>query len=334
MEHVSANPGHPGSGVRGEAVRLEGLGKRFGGKWAVQGLSAAIPVGAVCGIIGPNGSGKTTTLRMILDIIEPDEGSIRVMGTDKPGLANRRISYLPEERGLYRKMSVRHQLSYFARLKEIPEREILPRIRGWLERLELPDVLDRKVETLSKGMAQKVQLVAAVMNDPELLVLDEPFSGLDPVNLEVVRKAVLDLRSRGTTLLFSTHDMAMAEKLCDNILMIYRGKKVLDGTLQQIQEKFGRDTVRVRFAAGSEGRGRELLSRRLGAAADESNLRVLGRSLEARGVTDPQGLLRALSAEVELDYFEISPPNLHEIFIRIARPEAGEEPGEERETVR
>ncbi len=310
------------------AVELDSISKRFGEKVAVNSLTTAIPEGTICGIIGPNGSGKTTTLRMILDIIQPDEGVVRVFGKEGSRLANDQVSYLPEERGLYKKMKVAHQLAYFARLKNVSERNIQARSKTWLERMGLEDVYAKKVETLSKGMAQKIQFIGSVLNEPKFLILDEPFSGLDPVNMEIIRESILEMRNQGTTILFSTHDMGMAEKMCDTILMIYEGNKVLDGTMAQIQSDYGDDTVRVRLGGLSGFEAAQRISSVIG----EATMRDFGRYQELKGIEEPQGLLNRLAGECQIEYFEITPPNLHDIFVRIARPspeEAKETQGED-----
>ncbi len=195
--------------------------------------------------IGPNGSGKTTTLRMIMHILHPDKGRITVLGEKTVIAANDRVGYLPEERGLYKQMKVREVLRFYAELKGM--RRPGPAVDAWLERLELTAWADKKVSALSKGMSQKVQFIATVVAKPQLVLLDEPFSGLDPVNAEVLRDAVLELKREGTTIIFSTHDMAIAEKMCDFIFMIYKGKKVLDGTLDAIKEQYGMDSVHVQL---------------------------------------------------------------------------------------
>jgi ABC-2 type transport system ATP-binding protein len=232
-------------------VEIENVTKTFGNHVAVDNLSLAVPEGSIYGFIGPNGSGKTTTIRMIMRIYYPDSGSgaIRVLGRESFGAANDEIGYLPEERGLYKKMKVREILRFYAELKG--RTDFKEAADAWLERLDLADWANKKVETLSKGMSQKVQFISAVIAEPRLVILDEPFSGLDPVNTDVLRNEVLDLRKRGATVIFSTHDMSVAERMCDFILMIYKGNKVLDGTLASIQEKYGHDTIRVKV----EGNG-------------------------------------------------------------------------------
>jgi ABC-2 type transport system ATP-binding protein len=295
-----------------DAIVLRGATKRFGAVCAVDRLSFTVPAGAIYGFIGPNGSGKTTTLRMIMHIILPDEGEIEVLGSGDTAAARDQVSYLPEERGLYKKMTVRRLLRYYAKLKGHRQPEIDAGIEEWIRRLDLPGVLDRRVETLSKGMSQKVQFIAAVLSKPSLLILDEPFSGLDPVNAEALKDAVLDMRGRGTTVVFSTHDMSTAEKMCDRILMIFKGRKVLDGTLHDIQEQYGADTVRVRTAAG--------LSACTGMPGIES-LNDYGQVQEVRLTGDPQEFLQRLIARTTVYHFELTRPSLHDIFVRIAQPQ-------------
>jgi ABC-2 type transport system ATP-binding protein len=295
------------------AVELDQVSKSFGSVRAVDDLSLRVPAGSIYGFIGPNGSGKTTTLRMILNIFKPDSGALRILGGTLNGSRDPRIGYLPEERGLYRRMKVRELLLFMGELKT--GRSLRAEVDGWLQRLELAAWGDRKVEALSKGMAQKVQFIAAALGPPQLLVLDEPFSGLDPVNLEALRQAVLAERARGATVIFSTHDMAMAEQLCDFIFMIFRGRKVLDGTLADIQERFGMDRVRVRTAGGAAA-VRDLP----GVAQVEDAGRC--QELQLEPGADPQHVLAALLTRTIVQHFEIARPSLHDIFVRIARPPA------------
>jgi ABC-2 type transport system ATP-binding protein len=293
-----------------DAIVLDDVCKSFRAHRAVDGLSLAVPRGSIYGFIGPNGSGKTTTLRMILHILHPDRGSIEVLGSTGRRAANDRIGYLPEERGLYRKMTVRRVLAYYAALKGMSGRDARREGDRWLERLDLAGWADKKVETLSKGMSQKVQFIATVVTRPDLVILDEPFSGLDPVNLEVLRAAVLELRAGGATVVFSTHDMAKAEEMCDFICMIFRGAKVLDGTLDAIKDRYGADTVRVRTDVALEG------------LDGVKSVRDLGTLKELRVDGDPQALLRALVERGRVQHFEVTRPSLHDIFLRIAGPEA------------
>lgn len=305
----------PESSGRPLALRLSNVSKTFGSHLAVDDLSLAVPSGSVYGFIGPNGSGKTTTLRMILHIFHPDRGEIEVLGEQSTRAANDRIGYLPEERGLYKKMTVRRVLAYYASLKGMNARGAREAIGHWLARMGLEKWINHKVESLSKGMAQKIQFISAVIARPELLILDEPFSGLDPVNLEVLRAAILEQRERGATVIFSTHDMSMAEQLCDFVFMIYKGRKVLDGTLASIQANYGADTVRLRVEGGTASL-RQIEGLQL--------VRDLGQFQEARWMGDPQDLLQTLAARTRVHLFEVSKPSLHDIFIRIASPASTE----------
>ena len=294
-----------------DAIRLTDVTKRFNGVAAVDRLTLAVPGGSIYGFIGPNGSGKTTTLRMIMNILLPDEGSIAVLGAGTSVAARDRVSYLPEERGLYKKMTVLRLLRYYGQLKGKSIGEIDPVARDWMARMGMDGWADKKIESLSKGMSQKVQFVASVVSQPELLILDEPFTGLDPVNAEALKDAVLEIRRRGTTVVFSTHDMATAEKMCDRIFMIFRGRKVLDGTLEEIQAQYGFDTVRLRTEAGA---------RVLAGLPGVEAVNDYGQLQEIRLTCDPQGFLRQLAEKTAVNHFEIARPSLHDIFVRIARP--------------
>jgi ABC-2 type transport system ATP-binding protein len=296
------------------AVSLKDLRKSFGAHVAVDDLTLDVPKGAIYGFIGPNGSGKSTTIRMIMNIILPDSGTAEVLGERGTSAARDRVGYLPEERGLYKKMTVRRVLDYFGRLKGRSGAEVGPERDRWLERLGLTNWIDKKVEALSKGMAQKIQFIASVVAKPDLLILDEPFSGLDPVNMDSLKDAILDVRKSGTTILFSTHDMPVAERMCDRIFMIFRGKKVLDDKLRTIQERFGADTIRVSCDAGADA-VRD-------AAGRSATLNDYGNVQEVRGVEDAQAFLRALLLRGAVTKFEVATPSLHDIFVRIAGPEA------------
>ncbi|MBI2924121.1 MAG: ATP-binding cassette domain-containing protein [Verrucomicrobia bacterium] len=294
------------------AVELQNVSKAFGQTKAVDELSLAVPKGSIYGFIGPNGSGKTTTLRMIMNIFYPDCGSIHILGGEMHRASTDRIGYLPEERGLYRRMKVREVLRFFGALKA--GRPVDGEVDRWLEKFGLSQCANQRVETLSKGMSQKVQFIAAVVFGPELLILDEPFSGLDPVNVEVVRAAVLELRTQGATVILSTHDMSVAETMCDFIFMIFRGRKVLDGTLTSIQDQYGTDTIRVRVEGG--------LAVLQGLPGVEA-VRDFGQVQELRMARDcdPQAVLATLLARTRVRSFEIAKPSLHDIFVRIAGPQ-------------
>jgi len=295
------------------AIAIHGVTKTFGTHTAVDDLTLTVPRGAIYGFIGPNGSGKTTTLRMIMNILLPDRGDIEVLGQHDTRAARDRVAYLPEERGLYKKMRVRRLLTYYGRLKGRGGAELDREITRWLERLDLAKWADKKVDALSKGMSQKVQFIAAVVAEPELLILDEPFSGLDPVNAVALREAILEQKSRGVTIVFSTHDMAMAERMCDRIFMIYRGKKVLDGTLDDIQHSHTGQRARVRSTGGAA-----VLAGLpgVGEVADHGQV----QDVELTG--DPQLFLRELMARTSVTQFELVRPSLHDIFVSIAKPEA------------
>ena len=301
--------------IRGHmnVVEIENVTKTFGQHVAVNSLTLAVPQGSIYGFIGPNGSGKTTTLRMIMRIYHPDSGAgvIRVLGEMGTSAASDRVGYLPEERGLYKKMKVSEVLRFYAQLKG--HRNPNPLIRTWLDRMGLLEYSDKKVEVLSKGMSQKVQFISAVLTEPQLVILDEPFSGLDPVNADVLREAVLELRRKGTTVIFSTHDMAVAEKMCDFIFMIYKGNKVLDGTLNSIQDRYGQDTVRVRVE------GNNFDARTIPGV---EKINDFGRLQELRMApnTNSQTLLAELMRQGRVEHFELTRPSLHDIFVRIARP--------------
>ncbi|MFH1850714.1 MAG: ATP-binding cassette domain-containing protein [Candidatus Neomarinimicrobiota bacterium] len=296
-------------------VEIDHIIKTFGNVVAVDRLSLSVPGGSIYGFIGPNGSGKTTTLRMIMNIFYPDSGAIRVFGQPVGGAASDRIGYLPEERGLYRTMKVRDVLRFYGDLKN--GRNVAAEVDTWLKRLNLADWSDKKVQTLSKGMSQKVQFIATVVSRPELVILDEPFSGLDPVNMEILKDAILELQAQGTTVIFSTHDMSVAEKMCNFIFMIFKGQKVLDGTLDSIQRKYGSDTIRIRTEDGRTA---------LNDLPGVEKINDFGRLQELRLApgSDTQIILTEVMKQTRVDSFETVQPSLHDIFIRIAGPEAEE----------
>ena len=293
------------------AIEIRHVSKTFGTHTAVSDLTLDVPGGAIYGFIGPNGSGKTTTIRMILDLLVPDAGEVSVLGQPSRSTVRDDVGYLPEERGLYKRMTVRQVLQYYGQLKGRSLAALDPEIKRWLDRLQLAAWADTKVQALSKGMSQRVQFISTIIARPRLLVLDEPFSGLDPVNADELRDAVLDLRRDGTTVVLSTHDMNVAERLCDRIFMIFRGRKVLDGTMTDIHAQFGQDTVRVRTAGG-----RAALE---GLTGVESVVDA-GNYQDVRVAGDPQAFLRTLASITEVRHFELKKPSLHDIFVRIASP--------------
>ncbi len=295
------------------AIELTQVTKRFGRQTAVDELDLVVPEGAIYGFVGPNGSGKTTTLRMILRIFQPDEGVVSVLGEDRGNVADDRVGYLPEERGLYKRMKVGDLLTYYARLKG--RYDCKADIQKWLERLDAADWTKKKIDSLSKGMAQKVQFISAVVTRPQLLILDEPFTGLDPVNMESLKEAVLTMRDQGTTIVFSTHDMDMAERLCDTIFMIFKGRKVLDGTLDAIQAEYPADRIRVRLTDPNA---------ELPHLDGIYDIGRHGRFIEFRmhHASEAHRVLQQLASQTQLDYFDVRRPSLHDIFVRIAGPEA------------
>jgi len=298
------------------AVEITNVTKTFGDVTAVDNLSLTVPEGSVYGFIGPNGSGKSTTMRMIANIFYPDSGKIQVFGESRHGTRSGEIGYLPEERGLYRKMKVRALLEFHGELRG--GRNVSAEVNSWLDRLGLADRADDKVETFSKGMSQKVQFIATVVPQPKLLILDEPFTGLDPVSADSIRNAVLEMRKRGCTVILSTHDMNVAESLCDSIFMIFRGKKVLDGSLASIQSSYGSDTIRVEV----EGRANAL-----GELPGIERINDLGQVQELRmgPGCDPQQVLHTLAARTRISSFSVVKPSLHDIFVRIAGPQQPQE---------
>jgi ABC-2 type transport system ATP-binding protein len=301
------------------ALDIRGISKRYAAHTAVKELSLQVPRGAVYGLLGPNGAGKTTSIRMILNIIAPDTGSITLLGkpnTDQSTLD--RVGYLPEERGLYKKMQVRRLLRFLAELKGVDGREADRRITEWLERLSLTtpekDWGNQKLEELSRGMQQKVQFIGTLLHNPDLVVLDEPFSGLDPINAQALKDTVVDLRKKGTTVIFSTHLMENAERLCDSVCIISRGEKVLDGTVNGVKAEHGGNNVALALADGSaEAAGRVLREQNYLAKVDDNN-RFYEIALQRDAA--PQALLRALvQAGVGIQRFELVQPSLHQIFL-------------------
>ncbi len=295
------------------AIEISNVTKRFGTYAAVNDVSLSVPEGSIYGFIGPNGSGKTTTIRMIMNILLPDAGEVTVFGRHSSSSARDDVGYLPEERGLYKRMPVRRLLRYYGQLKGKSVRDLDPVINAWLERFQLTPWADKKIEALSKGMAQKVQFISAIVSKPTLLILDEPFSGLDPVNADALKDAVLDLRRSGTTIVFSTHDMSAAERLCDRIFMIFKGQKVLDGTLDEIQSNYGHDTVRVRVTGGRAA---------LAGFTEIDSVNDFGNYQDLRMSGDPQAFLQKLAQKTTVQHFELTKPSLHDIFVRIAQPTA------------
>jgi len=290
------------------AIRRSGVTTSFAGHVAVSDLSVAIPRESVFGLLGPNGAGKTTTLRMIMDILGADSGTIQILGRPADRATRDRIGYMPEERGLYPRMVVEEQLAFFATLKGVPRSEALRRVGPWLERVGLAEWRKRKLNELSKGMQQKVQFVATVLPDPEILILDEPLSGLDPVAADAMRQTLLDLRRQGKTLVLSSHQMETVERLCDSIALIDRGRKLLDGPVREVKARHGKNTVVLAF----DGDGAFLPG-----LPGVQKVTDFGRYVEIRLAegSDPQAILREAAARLRLSRFEIVEPSLHDIFV-------------------
>jgi ABC-2 type transport system ATP-binding protein len=297
------------------AVALHDVSKRFAHVAAVDHLSLSVRQGAVYGILGPNGAGKTTTIRMLVGILRPDSGTVRVLDSADPAQIKSRLGYLPEEKGLYKKMRVLDLVAYFGRLKGLTRADAYAQGRRLLDEFDLRQWHDQKCESLSKGMGQKVQIVATLIHDPELIVLDEPFSGLDPVNVELVRSIVLALRSRNRTVLLSTHVMEQAEQICDGLILINHGRKLLDGALTDV-----RRTAQRTISIDYDGDG-ACLKGLPGVARVNDAGRHAELSLKASA--DPQAILACLVNHLTIHRFDTREASLHEIFIRAVGDDSG-----------
>jgi ABC-2 type transport system ATP-binding protein len=294
--------------VSEEAIRLSGVSKAYSGHLAVQDLSLSVPRGGAFGLLGPNGAGKTTTLRMIMNVLAPDTGTIEILGQPATPRSRDRIGYMPEERGLYPRMVVEEQLLFFAELKGVPRKEAARRLAPWLERLGLADWRRRKLNELSKGMQQKAQFIATVLHEPEILILDEPLSGLDPVAVNLMRDVFVDLRRRGKTIVLSSHQMETVERLCDGIALIHRGRKVLEGQVSEIKSRHGKNTIVLAY----EGDGAFLAT-----VPGVQTVSDFGRYVEIRMAdgADPQRILGEAAARLKVSRFEVVEPSLHDIFV-------------------
>ena len=303
-----------------DAIRIRGLTKTFGPKVAVRSLDLAIPQGSLYGFIGPNGAGKTTTIRMIMSIIFPDSGELSVLGKASAIESKDQIGYLPEERGLYRKMKVGAFLNYMGKLKGVDSGAVDRKVKGWLERVGLADCYKKKCEELSKGMQQKVQFIAAILHEPGLIILDEPFSGLDPVNRRLLRGLIAEQHDAGRTLIFSTHAMFEAEQLCTHLFMIHQGNKVLDLPMQDVWTKYDPRTILVEPLDPADADRRELWSGLTGVADvgrtdDQVELRLSDRA-------SPESVMEQLTRNVRLRRLELKRANLEEIFISLVGGDA------------
>ncbi len=300
-----------------DALVFEGVTKRFGDVVAVRDLNLAIPEGSIYGFLGPNGAGKTTSIRMAVGILRPDEGRLSVLGQPSPERVRHRLGYLPEEKGLYKKMKVADLLAYYGQLKGMHRHDAHDQAKNLLARFGLGDWQDKRCEALSKGMGQKLQLLATLIHEPDLVILDEPFSGLDPVNVEVMREAILDMRRAGRTVVFSTHVMSQAEQICDSIFLIHRGNTVIDGSLADVKSR-GQRGIQLDY----EGDGSVLRD-----LPGVTRLNDHGMSAEIflEDGADPQALLESLVGRLTVRRFDLTEPSLHEIFVRAV----GEDPDPE-----
>ncbi len=290
-------------------LRVESVSKRFGDFTAVEDLSFQVRSGRVFGFLGPNGAGKTTTIRMIVGITAPDEGRIQLFGQNFSYDLQERIGYLPEERGLYKKMKVQEQLRYFAALNGVSLADADRRLDLWLDIMKLADCKMKKTTDLSKGMSQKIQFISTVLHNPDLLILDEPFSGLDPINVEFMIEVVAELKAQHKTIIFSTHLMETAERLCDDIILINKSRKVIGGTLREVKEGFGKNLIALRSVGGSDVLEDKSLVAKITTHADEMEIELAENA-------DAQILLKKLiESGAAISKFEEIEPSLNDIFI-------------------
>lgn len=301
------------------ALEVENVSKKYGDFFAVKNLSFVIPEGTIYGLLGPNGAGKTTTIRMIMNIILPDEGAITILDHKMDEAMKEKIGYLPEERGLYPKMKVGELLLFLAEIKGLKRESAQKKIGYWLERFDLHEWKSKKIEELSKGMQQKIQFIVTVIHEPALIILDEPFAGLDPVNTKLIKDIMLEMREKGTTVIFSTHRMEQVEMICDNICLINKARMVLEGNLKQIKHCYGINTVVLDY----EGDANFVQS-----IADVEKVDDYGKFMEIklREGTDPQSLLLSLAGKIRVNKFEVREPSLNAIFIEKVGVRNGKDP--------
>jgi ABC-2 type transport system ATP-binding protein len=296
-------------------LELRNVRKSYGKFVAVDGVSLTVPPGSIFGLLGPNGAGKTSTIRMIMDITAPDTGEVRFFGHPRTDDDLRRVGYLPEERGLYRKMTVFDQLVFLGEIRGLKKKALLPKIERWLERVDLQDWTKKKVEELSKGMQQKIQLIGTVLHEPELLILDEPFSGLDPINQELFRDLLVEHRQQGKSVVLSTHGMELAERLCDHICLISHGRVVLEGELKEIKRRLGGNAYRV-VATGDLERLKEL------PGIAQATVRDGVAKLMLEPDADGSEILRRLVQFLDVHEFRSEEPELEQIFMKAVRDAA------------
>jgi ABC-2 type transport system ATP-binding protein len=304
-----------------DAIRISGVTKTFADTKAVRDLDLSIPAGGLYGFIGPNGAGKTTTIRMLMAILFPDSGELEVLGHRSALEAKDKIGYLPEERGVYKNMRVGAYLTFIARLKGVPENEIRGRVESLLERVRLPDVERDACEELSKGMRQKIQFAAAIINKPQLLILDEPFSGLDPVSMRLLRDLIVAEHRRGATILFSTHVMPQAEDICDHIIMMHKGTKVLDDPIQAIRGQY--DTGKIIVEPLHLDADTRVLENIDGVELVERHEGLIEMHLSSD--TDPAAMMGRIATTLPVARMELSRPRLEDIFVRLVAGQSGDE---------
>jgi ABC-2 type transport system ATP-binding protein len=289
-------------------VELDQISKSYGTKAAVDGLSFSIPAGGMFGLLGPNGAGKTSSIRMMIGITLPDSGSVRLFEKPFDRTALDRVGYLPEERGLYKKMKVIDQLVYFGSLRGLNATEARRRAQVWAEKLEIAEALPKKTEELSKGMQQKIQFISTLLHEPDLIIMDEPFSGLDPVNTTLLEDTLVEQKKAGKAILFSTHRMDQVEKLCDSICLIDGGKAVLQGGMREIKSRYPRNRVVVEYEGQVDFSAMPMVAE----ARDYGGLAELKLKPDA----DSQALLREIMQRVRVNKFDVREPSLEEIFIQ------------------
>ena len=298
-------------------LSIKNVTKRYDGHTAVDDLSLLIEPGGIYGLLGPNGAGKTTLIRMIMNIIQPDEGSIDIFDAPLSEKTKEKIGYLPEERGMYRKMKVLDHLVFLGEIKGIDKSTAIERANEWIERVELGEWRDKEVETLSKGMQQKIQFISTVLHDPQLVILDEPFSGLDPINTQMLKDIIITMKNEGRTVILSTHLMDQVEKLCERICLINKGKKVLEGRLSEIKLKFSKNVVSMRFSGDK---------RLLEGYPDVEKISEFGQdlSINLKEGADPNRILGFALENGQVEKYEIGEISLHDIFIIKVREKGGE----------
>jgi len=297
-----------------EILRVNGVEKSFKGVKVVDDLSFSVNTGEIMGMLGPNGAGKTTTIRMIMDIIEPDRGSISFSGNGYGASSKKSIGYLPEERGLYEDATTGDVLEYLGTLKGLKRRVARDRAVQWLQKMDLGDEVGAKISELSKGMAQKVQFIASILHEPELAILDEPFAGLDPVNQDMFRELIRELRKMGTTILLSSHRMNMVEELCERVFMINRGREVLYGKLDEIKRDFGKELVELTYSGDPE-----VISDTFGSSITDLELEEDSVSFYIEKGYSPDRFIRELPASIEIEELSLRKPPLHDIFVAKAK---------------